>query len=443
MIIEPNLRDQQDIRNSLQRYVASQDPDKRWKDFYAGSAGQIVLDLIAALGAFDAHNSAMVLREASLSTAVLDSSIREHAFNRGIIEGPTGTLVLVFNIQVSGGSRVLIGEGDLVGRIGDYDLYALENVDTTTSFSMRVAAGFLEEVSQPVTARPFSQISFDLERKFIAPQLEQFLIDGVEISLRSDPGDLTNQGTDFVIRHVTPNLCRIYLGNGILGWYNPNATQLTYRYLNYDTDLATVEGNRPSIQIANGRLVSYTVESRPVYGVSGEELRGLTLYYPIDGRIVKDEDYAGIIMRDYGGVLYDVYSFNTDPEQHVQLLTSPEYSSAFHLPKIKALIEGKRGPGIPVIYTEVPASAGLTFNVEFQVPKGDYDAYLAIRSDVLAYVNRQRFKIARAATVISSERLAVDLTQRFGLRFYPTANVSFTIPTGSFLAQFNVAVQYI
>lgn len=439
LIIDPTLRDVSDIRRAIISYVAAQPDEVRWNDFYAAGAGQIIIDLIAGFGGFDAYNADMVLRELGQSTAVLGSSIRQHAFNKGIIEGPSDTLELELQYQVAPGQHVVIAEGSMMGRMGDYEIYSLENIDTLTDFTVRAAVGFLEEITQTFGSQALSTISLDLEREFVANRFERLVIDGVEIALRNDPADLTQLGSNFVLRQLTPYLAQLYIGNGSLGWYDPNAVSLTYHYLNYGREIETIMALAPATLLTGASLVRYTVVKRPTFGLDKQQLKALISFYPLDGRIAQDRDYEGVILSRFGGVVSDVYSWNADPDQQVKLLAKSGFDSAIHLPEIIELVDSKRMLNINVDYSVVAAVDGASLTVQLVVPESDYQSYMAQASAVSAYLASKTLKFVRSADVLAGRNVirahdvAVDLTDRFNLRFYPKADSSVTLAVGGFL----------
>lgn len=75
-LIPQNVVEPSEILKILQNYIESKPDNQRWLDQYSGSAGQTLLELIAALGGFDSFQRIMHRRELSLDACVADSSIR-------------------------------------------------------------------------------------------------------------------------------------------------------------------------------------------------------------------------------------------------------------------------------------------------------------------------------------------------------------------------------
>ena len=68
-IISPYAISFDSIKNNLQQYVSSKPENETWLDFYASSAGETIIEIAAALGAFYAYHFIVGRRETFLSCA--------------------------------------------------------------------------------------------------------------------------------------------------------------------------------------------------------------------------------------------------------------------------------------------------------------------------------------------------------------------------------------
>ena len=170
-----------------------------------------------------------------------------------------------------------------------------------------------------------------------------------------------------------------------------------------------------------------------------EEVRRTAIYYPIDGRIVTDADYENVIIKYYGGVLLDVYSYNLDHDQEVILLKDDNFLAA-HKTEISQMVDLKRGAGINVEYIEKAKTDGLPIDCAFKLTSDDY--YEGILTSVTEYLNTKRYKFMRGSedTVLTTITLAIELSSYFGKEFYPDDTNSTTLTKSDFIQNFNIGV---
>jgi hypothetical protein len=437
-VIDPRLLDPYEIRAVLEAYVAAQPDKKNWKDFYSTGAGATLIELISGLGSFVAYSNSVARRESTLNEARLSSSVREHAFNRGILGNPTNTLELTLTLSLTGSSATFTRK-QVIGTLGTYNLYSLETKSVTSGpFTLKVAVGHLETFTQAIAPKRFQTYEFELPDTFLANHMEELKIDGTEVTLVSELNFLEKYQDDFMLRHLTPKTAKIYVGNGVLGWYNEAATSLEYTVLSYGEDLVSERNAEPNIATSGVSLDSYIVSQEPVYGIDKEELRGLAVYYPLDGRIVQDKDYDAVILKYFGGVLHDVFSYNSDPNQVIVMLVDDNYVGATHLPPIQNLVDSKRGAGINVTYEILDKTDGKVLNLDLRVT--DYDFYLSTRENVLAFLEAKRMRFNRVSGSLSARDIAVELTEEFGLKFYVNTDETITLEPFDFIKSFNLTV---
>lgn len=434
-IIPPNIVEPSEILKSLQAYINSKPEDQRWVDQYEGAAGQTLLELIAGLGGFDAFHRIALRRELSLDQCVADSSIREHAFNRGVLTGTSNTLSL--RLYFKNTNPIQISSGQLIGQIGDYELYSTESKEVTSDFTLDVAAGHLFENTVNMVPKKFGLLTYGINDPYVAHSLESLSINDTVIPLKSELSYMEKYNNGFLLRRVTPGEVRVYLGNGVLGWYESQQSRISYRCLSYDRTLSSVVGLTPEIFISP-TLTSHSILTMPEYGVDGETLRATAIYYPLDGRICQDSDYDGVIMAHFGGVIYDAFSYNTDPDQVVRILPRSDFSEVVHKPQIAALVDSRRGLGIRVDYQIMDISEGQVLNLDLKCV--DFTAYQSISPQVLAYIRKDILKFMRSPRTIRCTDIASDITHRYGIKFYGQPGQIYNLAANQFIRDFNIQV---
>jgi hypothetical protein len=438
MVIPPQVIETSDIALRLEQYVKNKG-DRAWLDFYAGGAGQTLLELIAVLGSFDAYYRMVLTREMSLDFAQQESSVKEHAFNRGVIT--TVSKTLKYNLRIQAYGQVDFYRGQPIGILGDYIIYCLDNISAINqTFNIEVVVGHLIESKKPVSLSPLSTIEFSSEFEFVADSLERFEVNNEPVTLLSELNYLHKYNNRYCLRRVLPGSVRIYIGNGILGFYDSKATHVSYTFLGYNKDILSVVKNNPTFSIDNARLIDMTVIDTPTFGPSIDELRVLSVYYPLDGRIVQDKDYEGLILNHFGGILHDVYSFNLDPDQQVYLLTDPSTYSDSDLNNIKELVDSRRALGIKILYEVIDASNGKVLNFFLKVESKDYTKFQLVRTEVVNLLKEKTHKFMRRISSIKTSDVAVELTERFNCKFYVDIDSTYNFQPNEFITDINLQV---
>jgi hypothetical protein len=274
--------------------------------------------------------------------------------------------------------------------------------------------------------------------EFIGIQLERFKANDTVIPLVSELNYSQKYSNSFLLRRAIPGEVRIYIGNGVLGWFDSEVTTYSYKYIGYNQDIIGVVNLSPSLLKEDVTLESYTALQQPVFGIDADELRIIQAYYPLDCRISQDGDYEGLILNHFGGILHDVYSYNTDPDQIINLLIDDNFDVETHLPEIYALINERRQNGINVNYVTFNKSQGVVINLTFKVNSEDYSNYYLIRQDIEEYLWEKTRKFQREPTYISVSDLAVELTNKFDIKFYSVNNVTYELDSIDFIQTFNV-----
>ena len=84
-IVNPTSIDQDEILDDIIAWLRSRPDNEKWLDYFAGSYGATLMELLSGLGAFYSYQSLSARRESNLLTARLESSIRGIAYTLGYL----------------------------------------------------------------------------------------------------------------------------------------------------------------------------------------------------------------------------------------------------------------------------------------------------------------------------------------------------------------------
>lgn len=431
-------------KNDLVQWALNKPSGVAWGDWFDTDDGTIIAEWIAGLAVFRKIAETMRIREASLDYAQLESSIYELAFNRGLLVSPAAAPVLELTLRVPPGAAVSVNPADLVGTQGNYELYSLEGKTLRPEDTLRVAVGHLNTFRPTFsTLERFRMFEVPLKDRFVARELESFVAGGRTVPLVAEPSNVGGFSNTFLLRRAVPSSVRIYVGNGVMGWYDPTVASIVYTCLSYGRDVATSLSYTPQVAIG-AKLTDFAQAQAPSFDPDKETLRAIARYYPIDGRIVQDGDYESVIRNYYGGVLHDVYSYNTDPEQQVELLPNPAFGfatpqAAQQIAGITALVDGKRALGMPVRYRVLDPASGRSMALHFVVPASQYSYALQLQVNDL--LKLQLFRFAREPALLSAVNFATQLSARFGVQFRPLdPTVTLQLGPADFLSALSIGV---
>lgn len=439
-IIDNTSLSHSQIVANLKAYVTNLEEGSQWKDWLASSDSSILMEWIGALGTYNAYQATVNRFESSLQNARLDTSVSEHAFNRGYCTAPTSVLELQYTIISE--TTVLVSKNELVGYLGDYELYCMTDVFLTENIpnTIDVYVGKLLEYTQSVTGwEAFTTMEITLPCEYCGLQGEELLVDNEVVQLFSELNYLEGEKdkSNLLIRRSTPYCNYIYIGNGVLGWYDEDASEFKYNVLCFNSDINDMVTSSPS-GVSGYSLSSAVTKELAVFTLDTEKLRTTAIYFPLDGRITTSPDYRAIIFKYYGSVLYDVYSYNSDPEQEVYLLEKPLYFTAEHLESITRVVDKKRGLGMKVNYHQVDPDDGVVFDAKFKVISGT--DYTGMFYDFKEFLDKKLFTFYTEDTTISTAIWAVELTKEFGLLVYPDDTNTQLMETITFLKEINIEV---
>lgn len=412
------------IREDLLRWSRSRPNGELWSDYFEHSDGAIVLEWIAGLAAFINHRELTGVRERYLDTARLTSSVFELAFHKGLLIPPA--YAAEYEITLYSDRDLTLHKGARIGSLSMYGLYVKELafVPARTPKLVTVIVGNELKVTKTFpNMTPFLELRYFPPHTYMAQQLESFVDNatGLEIPLQTEPQYLSEVRNNFILRRVLPGEVRIYTGNGVLGWTNPNSSSVTYTVYSYDENLQDLMVETPRSELTGVAFQNIVLTKRPSFNPSREEVRAIARYYPLDGRVVNDADYEAIILKMFGGKVLDVYSYNSDPEQEIYLLKDVNFGDdeleTDTLNDIQRFLDAKRAMGMRVNYHLREPNEGLTWQTTYTVPYEQLNS--ALIDQVNQFTTSLLFKFQRKAGTLTSFNIALEMAARFGASFIP------------------------
>lgn len=445
----------EEIHKDLVAFIKTKPDEKSWKDFFAAGAGTVITELIAGLGTFKAYHELMSRRESYRDYALLRSSIFELAFNKGFLTAPIIGAEFKFKIRFEEESMypISFAKGDLIATIAEYEIYSIEDktIDVADE-TLSAVVGYIHTYEKELISSEFTTWVIDTPGQIIVSQLESLTTETGEVVLLKDNTEFNSHSTEnYVLRRILDNQVRLYIGNSILGWYSNNV-KLTYRCVSYNPNLVTqiTAIPKPNTLKFPGLIFSdIELTYSPSERIDEEVVRALSNYYPIDGRIVRNQDYEGVILKFFEGKILDAYSYNDEvtTHQHVYLLINSGFTNEDRL-AIRAFIDARRALNIPVIYTIKNVITGSVQRTDttsaiiatladdpgveltFQIYT---DAVASVKLLAQAYENEKVNKFVRANTVYDNISICIDLSAKYGVQFSPENAQSFTVPNGSYV----------
>jgi hypothetical protein len=389
------------IKNLLDIYAAGKEDADKWADLYDASNFTILKEMLAGTGEFAAFHELVRRRESYLDTAKFLSSIFELAFKNGVYTLPS--LTATINVQITNpasGSTLTIISGDFLGNISvDYEVYAFENkvINIGSTETVLCVVGKKTNFQIPYSSiDKLSTIEVLTDFKYPALQLETLTAPSPigSLSLNTDVYALTQDiSNKSVLRRVSDYLVKIYIGQGVLGWWGSGVIgNLVYEVLSFGDDL----GNRLTEDIilnidghANIIYVDHTIVTNPIYGINKEYLRRLAIEYPTDTRMVRERDYESILLNMFTGQVLDIYAHYAEKPDNTLILEyikGPQYVDVTTLANILIEINNRRAQGIKIDHDDAnniyETSDGKDFSITVVV-----GSYSEIVTEITAYLN--------------------------------------------------------
>jgi len=135
-LIDPRSLSFEQIKEDLETYVASRSDAATWRDFFSSSAGTILIEMMAGMGAFLSFHATAARREAYLDTANLDTSIYNLAIMLGYPVNRLSCTKLVVTIANGGESICLVpSAGSETLANGTFSYYAVVGTWETETYT--------------------------------------------------------------------------------------------------------------------------------------------------------------------------------------------------------------------------------------------------------------------------------------------------------------------
>lgn len=188
-IINPTQISFDEIRTALETYVASKPADESWQDFYVSGAGQTIIEIAAALGAFYAYHFIAGRRESFLSVAQNYSSLVGIAENLGYSTSRGDNLQMSINIVPN--QTVTLSKWTIIGNYTEYDLVLTEDIilNQGVATNIPVIIGNLMEEVINVTTNQLTQFSFSNPN---VTDTFRLLLNGQELPTSTNIADALN-----------------------------------------------------------------------------------------------------------------------------------------------------------------------------------------------------------------------------------------------------------
>jgi hypothetical protein len=297
--------------------------------------------------------------------------------------------------------------------------------------------GYLNVFNQDILDNKKNNVfSFSTRDKYIGYQLESFNIDNLNLELTAD-SSIYSDITKFLLRRVLYYTSKIYLGNGTIGYYDANSKTLQYSCISYDVDILDRIDQIPTLYSNSLILDRKEIILNPSFEPDVEQVRNISRFYPVDGRIVQDSDYKTAALKYFGEYLYDVLSYNSDTDQEVTLLIRNSFTPQTQS-LIAALFASRMALGIRVnIYTKQSTDGKVfTFNCNVAAK----DAYTNLYTDVIGFVNNLTFQFLKTDQIITAANRCLQLSANFGIVFTPTGTEAITVLKDDFFSAIDINI---
>lgn len=423
------------------KYAGDKDGSEVWLDFFKHTDGLITMEWIAGVSAYHQYTGLMNIREGSLDTALSTNAVVEKAFDKGFYLGPGvgGKMALTVTKE---GSPYIILKGTIVGSLVDYFLIADETKTISGTDVLQVVVGYQDVISVAISGMPkFKKNTFKPQGYFVAEDQESFTVDNVAVELDTvhDPDRLDDAA--YTLRRWVNGTVVIYSGNGIVGYRKADATSMTYSCISYNNDLGDkMVTSSPQID-APLILEQYQILTLPSGALDREEIRVAATFYTPDGKLVQDGNYSAHIIKYFGGLIFDVADYNTDPDQEIVILKSPNFGTGStelnNINNIRRSVDARGAAGIKINYYLREPGEGLTWRPIMYVDRRKLNTEL--QNSVDLFVGSRTMKMFRNPTTLSSMRLAAELSSLYGIEFVPAdIEETLVVPFLGYLTSFSV-----
>lgn len=290
-VISPLAVSFESIKNNLQTYVLNKPENERWKDFYASAAGETVLEIAAALGAFYAYHTIIGRRESYLPIAENYTSIVGLAENNGYSCNRGTNLIVKINIVPN--QTVTLPKWTIIGSYAEYDLVLTEdailNKNVATDISVVIGNLLTESIS--ISTSNLAQFSFYNPN---TTETLRLLLNNEEVPFSSEIKDLLND--KYVgLTNVNGSIDVFYLQSGNYK-YSPNSTLAAQFIERNNINFSSFSPSNLNIDYAS-QVNEYSLISDLILQESKEQIKlKAPLYHETSMVIRSRKDYSKYLL---------------------------------------------------------------------------------------------------------------------------------------------------
>ncbi len=403
------------IAEDLQQSVSELDEFAGWQDYFAGGAGQTIIELVAGSQAIKNHFNLMRVRESSLVHAKMDSSITELAINKGVYRPPAkGFIVrLSFDSIMSG----TIQYGELIGSYKDFNTYSLERKEIVIGANtLDITFGHIVENTIETTSdENFHIIDVDFDDIFVGDHFHQLIVNDDMVHLTDTQMNLYNVNlTNSVINMVSANKSKLVFGDGVIGKLSKRGDVVKYRTFLFDKSVTQkYDHSKLNLNEADMFHISdFEVIRRATGYLDKEVLRRVAIRASIDGRWVQTVDYESGLMRHFGEYMSDIIVEDEYPTEFITYLPKSGMMTDGLKAEINNMIEDKRGNAVDVRQTFIdPDDEDNFIDLKFDMTYFGVDSDEAISDIIDDYIHTMTGKLANGDIFVVGADMAVELTR--------------------------------
>jgi hypothetical protein len=219
------------LLSNLSSYVTSMDDYTRWKDFFEGSEGQIILELIASKSSYEAYKILTSRQETYLQYCTKLASAKAIAqnYSYSAYRGTNRQLTLQIDNPTS---TVVIPALTVVGSAGDYDFVTSEQVVLNKGTSAAVKGYIGNLNTEQLTATSSDLLTFRFSSTNIS-EIFQLYLNSTQVPTTSIMKEMLDDKY-FVCSNGVDGVDILYLNtkSGFTNTYSSGNT-LTLKFIEY------------------------------------------------------------------------------------------------------------------------------------------------------------------------------------------------------------------
>ncbi|EJF07098.1 hypothetical protein ThvES_00008030 [Thiovulum sp. ES] len=325
-----------EIQKDLKDFINTLPNSMKTKDFFSGSAGQTIIELLSGVTSMSEHSKALLQRESSLLKARKLSSVTEHGVNKGFFIPLAKAKVVRYRAIFE--KSVTLNTGSILALYEDLDYQAIIKdivVDNTSHSSYTVLSG--EEIILDILVarkleikitggyQDFYVANIGIEHTYISQEFETLSINNEEVSvIDTGVSGFYENLHNTVLRIPSENTVKLVFGNGILGRKISHQDIISYTFLGFSRTIEELDISK--IIIEDMVILSSKVIREPSYYMNLETLRYNALRSSVDGRLVVKSDYETFVSKQLYSYLHDFFVEESFPYKYIYLLPNEKFS---------------------------------------------------------------------------------------------------------------------